>query len=188
MPLDLQGEAARQLFKASVEAGLLQWILANRAAAEAFDEAPRFVLQAGPQIGTKARLAYWCKRASSYLKLDRGRMQGTDEPRTNWKPFEAAFGVSGAPLRMCLHMIEESVAPEDLTQPIDDFFEGLPAHVAQASAAQPCGNDGTEALIRQLFATLEKQAAHLDRITRSAVALAEQKLKLQAELEALRSR
>lgn len=66
---------ARRLFRAATDAGILVYVW----------QAGKFVPGEGI---TKAQLAYWCKRASTFLGLDRG---GT----TSWKPFERCFNDSG---------------------------------------------------------------------------------------------
>jgi len=75
MPREFWNARARHLFKSAVAAGLIVWV----------DEANTFA--AGERL-TKAQLAYWCKRASTYLGLDRGST-------TNWKPFERVFNAPG---------------------------------------------------------------------------------------------
>ena len=77
----------------------------------------------GPGI-TKGQLAYWCKKASAYLGIDRGG-------NTNWKPFAVVFHYPGKPLRNDLHSVgfysqDPFKQPrEDLTDPIDKFFKAL---------------------------------------------------------------
>jgi hypothetical protein len=124
-PPSLSTDKARRLFEKAIRAGLIY-----------YDEEFEIVL---PADGiTKAQLAYWCKKASTYLGLDKGRMQQTDKRRTGWAPFEALFGYGPRrPLRSTLHNIEESTAPEDYTGEIDAFFEALDAEPA------PCTNTST---------------------------------------------
>jgi len=116
MPKLLWTPEARRLFSRAAEAGLIVYI----------DEATCYCKGEGI---TKAQLAYWCKRACTYLGLDRG---GT----TNWKPFEAVFGwrtLEGkqtTPLKATLQNINYSAqAPADAWQeylaPIDNFFNSL---------------------------------------------------------------
>lgn len=108
-------EKARHLFRAALDAGILE------------PSEGDLYLQRAEGI-TKAQLAYWCKRASTYLGLDKGRMQESNQPRTCWPPFDQFFGTTpSAPLRAALHNIEESTAPEEYTAEIDAFFESLNA-------------------------------------------------------------
>ena len=86
---------------------------------------------AGPNY-PKAALAYFCKRASRALHLNQGS-------RTNWQPFEQMFNPGSlrwpadeadtppehhpaAPLRLCLHNLEESGGQESKKDYIDRFF------------------------------------------------------------------
>lgn len=124
---ELMNSASVELFERARTAGFIEWQLTNQAAVDFCDAEPNYELRPAAPLAQKARLAYWCVRASTYLGLDKGRMQKNDKPRTHWKPFEKAFGVSGTPLRLCLHLIDESPAPEDYTALIDQFFAALEA-------------------------------------------------------------
>ena len=68
----------------------------------------------------KAGLAYFCMRASKYLHLNNGS-------HTNWKPFEKMFNSQppAAPLRLCLHLLDESAGQEAVKERIDKFFNTL---------------------------------------------------------------
>lgn len=113
VPPSLQSKKARLLFEEAVKAGLLY-----------YDPDFNFFLPA--DTITKPQLAYWCKRASTYLGIDNGRMQKTNKPRTRWAPFDALFGYSDRrPLRATMHNIEERTAPEEYTARIDAFFDAL---------------------------------------------------------------
>lgn len=76
MPREFWTPEARMLFWKAIEAGFIGW----------YPELD--ILEAGRGI-TKGQLAYWCKRASTYLGLDRGKT-------TSWKPFEVYFNGPGA--------------------------------------------------------------------------------------------
>lgn len=111
MPQQLWIAEARALFQAAKEAGLIQ---------------PHPYTE-GWTTGegmTKPQLAYWCKKASTYLHLDYGEMQKTGKGRTNWKVFDQAF-ICHKPLKGCLHDIAEATNPEQYTAVIDQFFSGL---------------------------------------------------------------
>lgn len=117
MPRAFWTAEARALFKAAEAAGIVAycWQAGTYSKGEGI---------------TKAQLAYWCIKASTYLGIDRG---GT----TNWKPFEAVFGnpsgvEASTPLKACLHNIgytkqAAGEAWQDYTAPIDLFFENLKA-------------------------------------------------------------
>ncbi len=131
MPRLFHSARARRLFKAAEDAGLLVYI----------SEAG--VYGKGEGI-TKAQLAYWCKKASTYLGLDKGsarRGGKMDAPRTNWKPFEDALNPCGPPLRSTLHNIDfvatdPSGSREKYLEPIDDFFKKLEEEDRAAAAEQ----------------------------------------------------
>lgn len=119
MPREFWTPEARRLFKAAEEAGIIVWC----------PETDRYLK--GENL-TKGQLAYWCKKASSYLGLDRGL-------ETCWAPFERVFGtlpgrdlISGEPikgsnpLRFTLHNLKESAGEDGAYRAsIDDFFETL---------------------------------------------------------------
>lgn len=123
MPRAFWTAEARHLFKAAEAAGIVAYCW----------EASAYFKGEGI---TKAQLAYWCIKASTYLGIDRG---GT----TNWRPFEAVFGrpagvdfltgekvPASTPLKACLHNIDYTTqaageARQDYTAPIDLFFENL---------------------------------------------------------------
>lgn len=112
MPRAFWTAEARQLFRSATDAGIVQYIW----------EAGTY--SRGPGI-TKAQLAYWCKKASTYLGIDRGNT-------TNWKPFEQVFGGPGCnPLKATLHNITDDLtgshSTEDYTAAIDNFFRQLEA-------------------------------------------------------------
>ena len=79
----------------------------------------------GP-IKTKAHLAYWCIRASTYLGLDK-------VSSTNWEPFEDLFGLphktlcrTTGPLDLKRDTQGRIVKKrEEYTAEIDDFFASL---------------------------------------------------------------
>ena len=126
MPRLFHTARARRLFKAAEEAGILEYI----------GEAGVYDRGAGIK---KVQLAYWCKKASTYLGLDMGSAthgEEKDAPRTNWKPFEEAFNPCGAPLRSTLHAIAYAEHPEKYTKPIDDFFAELEKKDRAAAAEQ----------------------------------------------------
>ena len=118
MPRAFWTTEARQLFKAATAAGIIRWI----------DEAETYT--AGEGI-TQGQLAYWCKRASTYLGLDKATS-------TNWKPFEKVFGTpanelwgtkASLPLRI-KYLDLEKVKWEGTDQYkaiIEEFFETLNA-------------------------------------------------------------
>ena len=93
---------------------------ARKAHIIAFDEY-FYTWTAGPEI-PKAVLAYFCKRASKQLDLNK-------HSHTNWKPFETMFN-SGSydytpgPLRLCLHDLEFQGGKKDR---IDRFFTAFAA-------------------------------------------------------------
>ena len=129
MPREFWTPEARRLFDAAEEFGIIVWPKDPRGeyAAEHYEKGENM---------TKAQLAYWCKRASTWLGLDRGST-------TNWRPFEKAFGdpawtdpLTGEkhkgsnPLKAALHDIDYTTQAQDAarteyTQPIDIFFEIL---------------------------------------------------------------
>lgn len=116
MPHELWTAEARQLFQAAEDAGL---IMANPYGCGTASYWPCEGI-------TKAQLAYWCKKASTCLRLDKGTMQMTDNGRTNWKVFDKVFtDKDQTPLRLCLHNIDEARNPEMLTAVIDQFFYSL---------------------------------------------------------------
>ena len=107
-PREFWTPEAFALFNAAKRAGLIffDWELSDR-------WKPR------EKIG-KAGLAYFCKRASKYLRLNNGS-------HTNWKPFEKMFNSQppAAPLRLCLHLLDESAGQEAVKERIDKFFNTL---------------------------------------------------------------
>ena len=119
MPKEFWTPEARGLFKAAEEAGIIAWSA----------EADKYTRGLNT---TKAQLAYWCEKASTYLGLDR-------KGDTSWIPFEKVFGTPGwrdpssgettkgsNPLKAALHNLEEGrLGPEAYTKPIDDFFNTL---------------------------------------------------------------
>lgn len=115
-PRILHTAQARRLFGAALQAGILREVWAT-------DEHGRPAAYVGLDRAdtiTRAQLAYWCKRASTYLGLDRGNT-------TNWKPFEALFGPG---LKNTLHDIGYTAqapdgARQEYTRPIDEFFATL---------------------------------------------------------------
>ena len=131
MPRLFHTARARRLFKAAEEAGILEYI----GEAGVYDRAKGI---------SKAQLAYWCKKASTYLGLDKGsaRLEAEiDAPRTNWEPFEDALNPCGAPLRSTLHNIafvatNPSGSRERMIKPIDDFFRELEEEDGAAAAEQ----------------------------------------------------
>ena len=133
MPRIFWTPEARRLFSAATAAGILKY------------EFVTGKFRPGNGI-TKAQLAYWCKRASTFLGLDRG---GT----TSWKPFEDYFNypefcwknragqpietIAPTPLKASLWCLKDqpaySVKREtnsegyrlDQVAQIDDFFSEL---------------------------------------------------------------
>ncbi len=79
--------------------------------------------RAGRRIKSKAVLAYWCKKASIYLRLP-----GWEKQRAKWEPFEIAFNdqtLKASPLKNIIREIEPGVGALDVaeyTKAIDDFF------------------------------------------------------------------
>lgn len=124
MPREFWTAEARKLFKASKDAGLI-WL----------DDNDRWQPCEGI---TKAQLAYWCKKASSYLGIDRGSL-------TNRKAFEKVFGrparidpltgerlKASNPLKANSHDIYNQVlsdknSVERYEAPIDELFAALEA-------------------------------------------------------------
>lgn len=120
MPRAFWTAKARALFKAAEAAGIVAycWQAGTYGKGEGI---------------TKAQLAYWCKKASTYLGIDRG---GT----TNWRPFEAVFGnptsnpagKASTPLKATFKNIEYTAqladkAKKEYLAPIDQFFNTLEA-------------------------------------------------------------
>jgi len=121
-PADFWTREAFALFQAAARAGII-----------AFDDLAD-TWTAGPTY-PKAALAYFCQRASRALHLNKGA-------QTNWGPFERMFNPGSlcwpgwpndaadtppeyhpaAPLRLCLHNLEESAGQESKKAFIDKFF------------------------------------------------------------------
>ena len=112
------------LFMCAQSAALLRWKLDTDNDISIFHLAPN---PAGP-IKTKAHLAYWCIRASTFLGLDRGPKR-----TTFWKPFEELFGqprkaLSRATGPLDLQRDNEgriTQKNEAYTKEIDAFFDNL---------------------------------------------------------------
>ncbi len=98
-PFELHTQAARDLFDAAVDWGLLEWIETNAGEVLAFDASPIYALAPGPGIKNRAQLAYFCVLASTYLRLDRGELD------TFWEPFDKVFSEGRAPLKKSLSSI-----------------------------------------------------------------------------------
>ena len=115
-PPDLWTREAFELIQAARLAGLI-----------GFDSKYSWRWTTGENI-PKAALAYFCKRASKQLRLNRGS-------HTYWQPFEIMFNSGLAdptdpifchacnPLRLCLHNLEESAGQEAIKERIDRFFD-----------------------------------------------------------------
>ena len=70
-----------------------------------------------PSPITKGQLAYFCKRASKRLHLNKGC-------HTNWAPFEFTFDYKPKTMRRYLHNVEERGQATRLEDPyIDAFFD-----------------------------------------------------------------
>ena len=127
-PADFWTREAFNLFQSAKQAGIIT-----------FEGEITDSWTAGPNI-PKAGLAYFCKRACRLLHLNKGA-------HTNWKPFELMFNPGGlywaddpaapwehhpaAPLRLCLHDLEESEGYENLKERIDSFFDSYAATTEQ---------------------------------------------------------
>lgn len=132
-PLELHTQAARELFDAAIDAGLLEWIETNTGEVLAFNAAPIYALTAGPGIKNRAQLAYFCVLSSTYLRLDRGEID------TFWAPFDALFSKGQTPLKKSLASIGFKQDERELDgiqkgkylkkqpgiQLIEEFFQGL---------------------------------------------------------------
>lgn len=102
-PAEFWTRGAFDLFQAAEQAGLIR-----------FDSDYSFSWTAGANM-SKAALAYFCKRASRQLRLNRGS-------HTNWQPFEIMFNPQGNPLRLNLHTLDYS-GQEIKKDQIDRFFD-----------------------------------------------------------------
>ena len=107
-PREFWTPEAFTLFNAARKAGIIY-----------FDSATTDRWLQRERIG-KAGLAYFCKRASKYLRLNKGS-------HTNWKPLEKMFNSTppAAPLRLSLHLLDESAGQEAVKERIDKFFDTL---------------------------------------------------------------
>lgn len=98
-PFELHTQAARDLFDAAIDQGLLEWHLTNPGEVWECNAAPIYELAPGPGIKNRAQLAYFCVLASTYLRLDRGEID------TFWAPFDTLFSQGRAPLKKSLASI-----------------------------------------------------------------------------------
>lgn len=104
-PAAFWSQEAFNLFEAAREAGIIDF------------EQYNYTWTKGPKM-PRAGLAYFCKKASRLLHLNKGS-------HTNWKPFEVMFN-SGyekkpTPLRLILHDLEFQ---DEKKEKIDRFFAG----------------------------------------------------------------
>lgn len=113
MPAEFWTQKARRLFRAALEAGILQP-----------GEGDAYL---APAYGLEwALLAWWCKLASTYLGLDR-------RSTTNWEPFEKALDLKRRSLSRATGPLDLQFDKEgnlidwrrDYTAPIDAFFDAL---------------------------------------------------------------
>ncbi|MBR5705667.1 MAG: hypothetical protein IKX21_06850 [Deltaproteobacteria bacterium] len=116
-PRILHTAQARRLFAEAIRAGILREVWAT----DEHGQAAYLGLDRAGTI-TRAQLAYWCKKASTYLGIDRGLT-------TNWKPFEEVLAF-GQGLKLTLHDIyyNQKIADgirQEYTRPIDEFFATL---------------------------------------------------------------
>lgn len=123
-PAAFHTQGAWALFMCAQSAALFSWKLDIENKISNFHPWPN---PAGP-IKTKAHLAYWCIRASSFLGLDRG-----PKHTTFWKPFEELLGqprkaLSRATGPLDLERDNEGRIThknEAYTKEIDAFFDNL---------------------------------------------------------------
>lgn len=67
---------------------------------------------------SKAGLAFFCKKASKFLRLSRGA-------HTSWKPFEIMFNPDSAtPLKVYLQSLEGNLSQSPIIDRIEAFFNG----------------------------------------------------------------
>ena len=113
---------AFELISAAEAAGFLSWICTNQAAVDFADAEPDFSLRRAPAgpLKTRAQLAYWCKKACSYLGLNRGST-------TWWEPFEDLFGkgLKGTLHDMYYNQVVADGIRQEYATPVDAFFETL---------------------------------------------------------------
>lgn len=120
LPPELLLYKAQDLFLAAMEYGFFYWD--SEDTAEPWKPLPGI---------TRGQIAYWCKKASTYLGLDKRQS-------TNWALFERVFGhpegidpmtgkkrKASHPLRYANNNIKQAVFKEELMAPIDDFFNNL---------------------------------------------------------------
>ncbi len=119
-PYEFYTPKAVELFKAACKADLLFY---NDMGSD------RYEPNREKGLRTKGMVAYFCKRASTYLGLDNSKGKGKKEGRTNWAPFEQYFNDRNKEptkaLRISLHNLING--PREDKEKIDAFFDKLEA-------------------------------------------------------------
>lgn len=122
LPAELCLYKAQDLFFLAQEDGFFYWDPDDTTLATPWQPRPGI---------TRGQIAYWCKKASEHLGLNKGQS-------TNWPIFEKVFGYPGGidpltgekrkashPLRFAYNNLDQSIYANELKKPIDAFFNNL---------------------------------------------------------------